>query len=817
MIEMIKLILFSLALPLLLVAPLKVRAEFTENDSTSITNERSSSVKLQVIPAQNFANYVSTYLFHLEILSEVSLDPSSYMSIEISEIQILRDKKLLFSDNVVTILGETQVASASSEPILKKRSIIQVFFRQRIKGQSTITFELDSIQNPNGEGQYKIHYTLVQSRRKQEVSQFTHLRILPDWVQISDILVNSHLIGASTYIIFDFIAIYGLEVGDTLGVQFPKHIAVKNSTSCYLSGISEVIFKCTVSKLENKVSVPILTNDQLFSMSKNAFSLVFTEIQNPVYSIQKAETFESHFIITNNKLSSQQQSFKFSKKFSFDCDKSCGGCRYTHLKCLKCDPLYPKKQKDNTCAQSNDNLELSGNAHFRKSTDENCVVWNKSDQMQQICELCADGYHFSLQQGKCTADNQENPKIQGLRTVQQLMRDQYKQKFEFQSSENSQRILQNVTGSISQSNSSFTSLSNNTNNNQTIIIDQKSLGDKIKDQLGNILAKSMFLTIGSAVVFVITLVATIAKKILTKKSPYASSLCLFLLTFLEIFEYPYTWNYFLQITNNNLQNPIFQAILGLSSFSLIQWILSSVNFSSVLLTNETLKSSLLNPFPKKWRETHTTIPCRMCRVIIGIFSKFFCIVYSDLFQIEGWFQFSFNNPGRLVIIQNFKKVLQSQTFMNTFGLIVYIIQIELGYSEIQNNYSTIYDIIVFRTLLLAFCMLNLSKVSSIIKEQENVITMQTELKQTQEKPHPATANPTNNSHISQKQNSQHNYSISTLKHQRKIRFLKSDHLSQKNLSFQRFQASSPNNSQQRIKSSQFQAPLSLFSKELSHQ
>lgn len=141
-----------------------------------------------------------------------------------------------------------------------------------------------------------------------------------------------------------------------------------------------------------------------------------------------------------------------------------------------------------------------------------------------------------------------------------------------------------------------------------------------------------------------------------------------------------------------------------------------------------VRSSLLNPIPAKWRSNHrnnrtlntlSSLLTKLTRFCVVLNAKTFCVIFSNSFDVQGWFSYTFgvSSPHLSVLMfASLRKILAAQALMNIVGASLLGSFIHFNYVEIQDSYATIYDDILFRLVMCALCLINISTIDSLIQD-----------------------------------------------------------------------------------------------------
>nr|QDH09127.1 MTAXp [Tetrahymena pigmentosa] len=548
----------------------------------------------------------------------------------------------------------------------------------------------------------------------------------------------------------------------------------KNSSSNDGNQGSNGIVKQQISC--QKISSHSIEIDTLL-LQENVCLISVLGLQNPKLNIDSSnaqkKNLEFKFDYIWKRIIPQSQQFAEDKlvvineiqvKFevNFSCQLSCSGCSGRYLNCKNCSqeyPLWSGEGNQRKCVNNCDNQYVRVGSECKKCqvTDSNCAACSSSDI--RSCTACQKGFVLEPNWKICIDEsfvkmnrflisspnlspilNSHLKHISLKADLINLHEDQNvneKERRQLESKPNQVTPLEKESHSDQETQAPQTTpTAESTKTNSS-----SSMSSRLKDSLSDIQSGNVFLVYAEIAALVITISAALISSAIKKKqikeeySPEEKereelsqvhrfnkrAFMLSLLTVAELFELPFSLLWAFTVSKGSWEHPVLQGMIGVTSLSVLQWMLDCYQQSCILIDSDSTPptSSLANIFRQDQRENPLAdLITKLIRFVFFCLNpKGICIIMTNLMKIEGWFILPLSDGAakNSILLTNLRKILGSQIRSNAVGISSLIIFLTLKYTELMDNYAFVYDLMLFKIVMMMLCYFNVKLIDTLLE------------------------------------------------------------------------------------------------------
>nr|QDH09133.1 MTAYp [Tetrahymena americanis] len=528
-----------------------------------------------------------------------------------------------------------------------------------------------------------------------------------------------------------------------------------------------------------KISSHIVEIDTLL-VGQNDCQISVLGLQNPKLNIDASNIQKKNLlfqfdyvwkrVITSSQLFSENKAVLINRiqvefEVDFICQSSCSGCIERYQNCRNCSqdyPIWSGEGKGRTCVRSCDNYQVRVGLECKKCqvVDSNCAACSSSDI--HSCTACQQGFIYEPDWKMCideslikmdrfliSSPNSSSSLTSHLKKLSlnaDLMNHQDKQLAiqrggrQLQSQPNASPSLEkaNLTSSESPASQKAPLPETAKTNNSS------SMSSRLKDSLSDISSGNVFLVYAEIGALGVTILAALVSSAIRKKKIkedcYSEekareemsqvhrfnkrAFMLSLLTVAELFELPFSLLWAFSVSKGSWEHPVLQGMIGVTSLSVLQWMLDCYQQSCILINSDSTPptSSLGNPLRSDSRENPLSdLIIRLTRFIFFCLNpKGICIIMTNLMKVEGWFVLPMSDGAEKnsILLTNLRKILGSQIRSNAVGISSMIIFLSLKYSELMDNYAFVYDLMLFKIVMMLLCYFNIKLVDTLLEYLE---------------------------------------------------------------------------------------------------
>nr|QDH09125.1 MTAp [Tetrahymena shanghaiensis] len=529
-----------------------------------------------------------------------------------------------------------------------------------------------------------------------------------------------------------------------------------------------------------KITSHVIEIDTLL-LEQNLCQISVSGLQNPNLNIDSSNTqiknLEFQFdyiwkgIIPSSQLPSKNKivvinQIQLKYEVSFSCQSSCSGCNERYLNCRNCSQEYPLlsgEGNQRTCVNNcaNYSVRVGSECQRCQVSDSNCAACSSSDI--HTCTACQSGFLYEPNWKICIDESfvKMNRFLISSANSSPILTSHLKDIFLKADSMNLQsksqiiereqkRYLESKPNQVPSEEKENNSPSDNPTPQKTTPAETTkennsgSMSSRLKDSLSDISSGNVFLVYAEIAAIAITILAALISSAIKKKQikeEYCSeqkerdelsqvhrfnkrAFMLSLLTVAELFELPFSLLWAFSVSKGSWEHPVLQGIIGVTSLSVLQWMMDCYQQSCILINSDSTPPtrSFANPFSLDQRENPLSdLIIKLVRFIFFCLNpKGLCIIMTNLTKIEGWFILPMSDGAgkNAILLTNLRKILGSQIRTNAAGISSLIIFLSLKYSELMDNYAFVYDLMLFKVIMMMLCYFNVKLIDTLLEYLE---------------------------------------------------------------------------------------------------